>query len=160
VEWILITFHESTAENAMKQRTAILIGLIILVAHLCHAQGLQDTTKNGDLFKIIDNIGKMMQGGEYEQFKQCVSPEANVVSGQTMAHLRDILEGKNRGAVLHENASRQMVQIAARSNKNEDAIYVVLKTVNAEKGEPHYHSLVLYKEPETGWQIFLWHVGM
>jgi hypothetical protein len=144
----------------MKQRTAIFLGLIILVVSLCHAQGLQDTTKHGDLYKIIDYIGKMMQGGEFEQFKQYVSPEANVVSGQSMTRLQDILKGKNREAVLHEDSSRQMVQIVARSNKNEDAIYVVLKTVNAQKAEPHYHSLVLYKEPETGWQVFLWHVGM
>lgn len=144
----------------MKQRAATLLGLIILVATLCHAQGLQGSTKNADLYKIIDHIGKMMQGGEFEQFKQFVSPEANVVSGQTMMRLRDILKGKDREAVLHEDSSRQMVQIAARSNKSEDAIYVVLKTVNAHKAEPHFHSLVLYKESETGWQIFLWHVGM
>jgi hypothetical protein len=144
----------------MKRRTATFLGLIILVASLCHAQALQDTLKNEDMSKIIDHIGKMMQGGEFAEFKQYVSPEANVVSGQTVAHLQDILKGKDRESVLHENASRQMVQVTARSNKNEDAIYVVLKTLNAQKSEPRYHSLVLYKEPGTGWQIFLWHVGM
>lgn len=80
-------------------------------------------------------------------------------SGQTEAHLQEMLKGKDRESVLHEDASRQMVRVIARSNKNEDAIYVVLKTINAQKTEPHYHSLVLFKEPGTDWQIFLWHVG-
>ncbi len=144
----------------MKQRTAAFLVLIILVANLCHAQGLGDTTKNEDISKIIDHIGMMMQGVEFVRVKQYVSPEANLVSGQNVMRLQDILIGKDREAVLHENSSRQGVQVIARSNKNEDAIYVVLKTVNAQKTEPHYHSLVLYKEPGTGWQIFLWHVGM
>jgi hypothetical protein len=156
----LVNDLQQSAENAMKRCTATFLGLIMLVVNLCHAQGLQDTTKNGDLYKIIDHIQKMMQGGEFEQFKQYVSPEAIVVSGKNMTHLRDILKGKDREAVLHEDSSRQGVQITARSNKNEDAIYVVLKTVNAQKEEPHYHSLVLYKEPDTGWQVFLWHVSM
>jgi hypothetical protein len=144
----------------MKIQRAVLLATFVLSASLCAAQGLQDTTKHGDVYKIIDAIQMMMQGGSYDQVKQYASSEGIVVTRDSVLHLLGVLKGKDRATVLREDSTRQGVQIIARSNKNEDALYVVLKTVNAAKGDPHFHSLVLYKEPETGWQIFMWHVGM
>ena len=144
----------------MKIERAVLLAAIVLSASLCAAQGLQDTTKQGDVYRIINAIQMMMQGGAYDQVKQYASHEGIVVTEDTVLHLLEVLKGKERETVLREDSSRQGVQIIARSNKNEDALYVVLKTVNAKKEDPHFHSLVLYKEPETGWQIYMWHVGM
>jgi hypothetical protein len=144
----------------MKIQQAVLLATFVLSASLCAAQGLQDTTKHGDVYKIIDAIQMMMQGGSYDQVKQYASSEGIVVTRDSVLHLLEVLKGKDRAAVLREDSTRQGVQITARSNKNEDALYVVLKTVNAMREDPHFHSVVLYKEPETGWQIFMWHVGM
>jgi hypothetical protein len=144
----------------MKIQQAVVLATFVWSASLCAAQGLQDTTRHGDVYRIIDAIQMMMQGGSYDQVKQYASSEGIVVTRDSVLHLLEVLKGKDRATVLREDSTRQGAQIIARSNKNEDALYVVLKTVNATKGDPHFHSLVLYKEPESGWQIFMWHVGM
>ncbi len=144
----------------MSHRIALLLGFMIVTVNLCFGQGLQDTTKEGDFYKMIDHIRQMMQGAPYEQMKPFASVEGMVISGDTVRHLLEVLKAKDRASVLREDSTREGVQIMARSNKAEDAIYVVLKTVNAKKQDPHWHSMVLYKEPETGWQVYLWHVGI
>lgn len=146
-------------ENTMNTRPVTLLGVILLLANLSQAQGLQDTTTHGDFYKMIGLIQKMMQGAPYEQVKPYASIEGMVISGDTTRHLLEVLKAKDRAAILREDSTRQGIQIIARSNKAEDAIYVVLKTVNAKKEDPRWHSLVLYKEGDTGWQVYLWHVG-
>lgn len=144
----------------MSNRIALLVAFTIIFVRPSFGQGLQDTSKQGDFYKMIDHIRQMMQGAPYEQLKPFASPEGMVITGDTIRHLREVLNAKDRSAVLREDSTREGIQIMARSNKAEDAIYVVLKTVNAKKDDPHWHSLVLYKEPETGWQVYLWHVGI
>jgi hypothetical protein len=143
----------------MNGKGAILFGLIVVSANVCRAQGLQDTTRHDDLYKVINAIQLMMQGGEFEQVKPYASIEGMVVSGDSTRPLLEVLKNKDRANILREDSLRQSVHLMARSNKAEDAIYVVLKTVDAAKRDPRYHSLVLYKEPATGWQVYLWHVG-
>ncbi len=117
-------------------RAATLIGMTMLTVNFCQAQGLQDTTSRGDFHKMIDVMQKMMQGTPYDEVKPLVSIEGMVISGDSTRHLVEVPRGKDRQAVLREDSTRQAVQIIARSNKAEDAIYVVHKTHNAKIVDP------------------------
>ena len=117
----------------MSTRIALLLGFACLLTTSSSAQGLRDTTTHGEFYKMIDGIRTMMQGAPYEQVKQFASVEGMVISGDTTRHLLEVLKAKDRASVLQEDSTREGVQVMARSNKAEDAMYVVLKTVNAKK---------------------------
>ena len=144
----------------MSRHTSIPLTLVVSLLVVCPLSMAQDSTKAKEIYATIEYIHKMMAGKPFDEFKQYIAPEAYVISGKNMTSLWDALKGDNRKAILQEDSTREGVQVTARSNKNEDAIYVELKTVNAQKQDPRYHSLVLYREGEGIWKIYLWHVGI
>ncbi len=144
----------------MNKYAAVLLILILTLVSFSYGQTTLDTTRNTDLYKTLDQVKAIMKGAEFQQVSQYISPEAFIISGKTFGNLAEVVRSKERASALQENADRQTVQVTARTNETEDAIYVVLKTVSAKGDDPRYHSLVLYKEPGTVWQIYLWHVGL
>lgn len=144
----------------MYPRAAMPLALVVLLAVICPVSWSQDSTRTKEIHASIESIQKMMVGRPFEEFKQCVSPEAYIISGKNKTSLWDALKGDNRKAILQEDSTREGVEVSAKSNKDEDAIYVELKTVNAQRQDPRYHSIVLYREGEGIWKIYLWHVGL
>ena len=145
----------------MSRYGIILIGLLLLTASLCRAQeATRDTTGDAAFYDAVQHAGYILQGAPLEQVEKYISEkEGMVIIGDTTMLLRDLLKRSNRQALFHEDSTRQGGSIQARSDKTFDGAYVVIKTVNARKEDPHYHSFTLFKEPDHGWQVFLWHVG-
>jgi len=145
----------------MATRSTLVLAALVLISATCgYAQVQKDTTVRHELYTVVEQVQKVLQGGDPDSIKKFISPEAYIISGKNMTHLLDALKAKNREAILGEDSTRQGVEIIARSNDNEDAIYIVLKTVNAKKEDARYHLLVLYREPKLGWQIHIWHAGV
>jgi hypothetical protein len=144
----------------MNTLKAILIVSVLIAPGLCYAQASHDTTARSEIYQMLDHIRDIMQGAPYEQVKQYASREGMVIgAGDSTLSLLNVLKRKDRLSILREDSTRQGVQVIAKSNEAENAIYVLLKTDNAKKGDPRWHSLVLYKEPENKWHIYMWHVG-
>jgi hypothetical protein len=144
----------------MSRLAAILLTLAGSIALVCPASSAQDSTRTKEVYAALEQIQNMMTGKAFEEFKQYIHPEGRVISGKSATSLWDALKGDNRQTILLEDSTRQGIAINARSNKDEDAIFVELKTVNAQKQDPRYHSLVLYREDDGIWKIYLWHVGL
>ncbi len=109
--------------------------------------------------EALDHLAAIMWEMSFDSIKQYGAPEAYIVSGKRYEHLASVLRGNERAAVIHENSTRKPVWMHIEGNDADDALYVVLKTSGAQPEDVRYHSLVLYKKPAVGWQIYLWHVG-
>ena len=141
-------------------KAAILLGLTLLaITTPSPAQTSRDTTGDAAFFDAVQHLTYVLQGASFDKIQEYISEGAVVILSDTTMRVRDLLAKDNRQSLFHEDSRRQGVAIDARSNESEDAAFVVLKTLNAERGDPHYHSFTLYKEPAKGWQLFLWHVG-
>ncbi len=139
----------------------IFIGLLLLIAGLGHAQEApRDTTGDAAFMDAVERVTFMVQGAPLDKVEKYISlKEGVVIINDSTMHLHDLLKSSDRRALIHEDSTRQGVEIDARSDKTYNAAYVLIKTVDAQKKNPHYHSFTLFKEPERGWQVFLWHVG-
>ncbi len=144
----------------MSRYRAIMAVLILLTTSFCRAQkSEQDTTGHAAFFDAVRQLDYILQGAPLQQVEKYIPKEGMVIVNDSTMRLRDLLASSNRLAIFREDSTRQGVSIQARSDKAENGAYVVIKTLDAKKGNPHYHSFTLFKEPDHGWQIFLWHVG-
>lgn len=144
----------------MNRYGAILIVVVLLTASLCRAQeAARDTTGDAAFFDAVHQLDYILQGAPLQQVEKYIPREGMVIVSDSAMHIRDLLSSSNRLAIFGEDSTRQGASIQARSDKTENGAYVVIKTLDAQKRNPHYHSFTLFKEPEQGWQIFLWHVG-
>jgi hypothetical protein len=145
----------------MKIRRALLAGFIALISSLCFAQeATRDTTGDAAFEDAVLQLTYILQGAPLEKVETYIPErEGMVITNDSTIRLRDLLKSNNRQALFHEDSTRQGVEISARSDKTYNAAYVMLKTVDARKEHPHYHTFTLFKEPDHGWQVFLWHVG-
>ena len=138
----------------------ILIGLVLLTSGLCRAQeAARDTTGDAAFYDAVHQVTFILEGAPLEQVERYVCKEGMAIINDSTMVLRALLKSSNRQSLFHEDSTRHAVSIQARTDTTDDAAYVVIKTVDAEKGNPHYHSFTLFKEPDQGWQVFLWHVG-
>ncbi len=143
----------------MNRHAAILLALSLTFAGPSFGQVPQDSTKHAGAYETLDQLKAIIHGVEFANVRRYIAPEAYIVSGTTYTSLGDVLQSKDREAILHENASRQVAQMTARSNEAEDAMFVVMKTGSKRNTDVHYHTIVLYRKPGGDWQIHHWHVG-
>jgi hypothetical protein len=143
----------------MRARNGILTALALLLVSVCHGQSTRDTAVVVDLGKVIESAQNAMHKGEVEELRQYVAPEARIVKGKKIAHIRDVLTGTEGRAMFGDDSTWSGVEVSAQTNDNNDAAYIVLKTLKITTGDYRYHTLVLYKKPQALWQIYQWHVG-
>jgi hypothetical protein len=105
------------------------------------------------------SVAQILRGVAFDSVKQHFSPEAYLISGRTRRTIESAPANTQRSAILNEDSTRRVIWIDKEGNEDGDALYVIMKTVDAHNEDPHFHSLVLYKRPATGWQAYLWHVG-
>ena len=106
----------------------------------------------------LSYVVEIIRGAPFDSVKDHVSANAFVIKGRTREQLLDVLKGEDRASVLNEDSTR-LISFDVNFNDARDALYVILKTSDVLNVNPHYHSVVLYKKPMVGWQIYLWHVG-
>jgi hypothetical protein len=143
----------------MKHRNAVITLLAYLCAGFCYGQDTAAGARCLPYGGPMTCVAQILRGAPFDSVKQFFSPEACVIRGNTRGSLENALRDKKRSAILNEDSTRRVMWIDVTGNDADDAQYVVMKTVGAHEEDPHLHSLVLYKKPAVGWQIYLWHVG-
>lgn len=119
----------------------------------------RDTSGDAAFYDAARQVVSIVRGAPLSQVESYISREGMAIVSDTAMTLRDLLSSRNRESLVREDSTRQGASIQARSDKTYDGAYIVIKTLDAQKRHPRYHSFTLFKEPEHGWQIFLWHVG-
>ena len=131
----------------------IVLGVGIL---FCQDAPIIQCNPKGD---AVARLGEIMKGARYEDIKQFIDSGAYVVNGRRRELLTTVLKGSNRSVFLNEDSSRKILWMDVKSNLTQDALHIVIKTVDHHNGDEHLHSFVLYSKPLLGWQIYHWHVG-
>ncbi len=132
--------------------------MVILSVGLCLAQDSTSGAFCRPESSPLSYVVEILRGAPYDSIKEHVSADAFVIKGRKRESLLEVLKGKNRVGVLNEDSSR-LTSSDVNFNDARDALYVILRTSDVLNADPHFHSLVLYKKPTVGWQIYLWHVG-
>jgi hypothetical protein len=106
----------------------------------------------------LSYVVEIIRGAPFDSVKDHVSVDAFLIKGRTREQLLDVLKGKDRASILNEDSTR-LTSFDVNFNDEKDALYVILRTSDVLNANPRYHSVVLYKKPMVGWQIYLWHAG-
>ena len=143
----------------MIRRLATTIVMALACFGFCFGQDSTTSSRCLPFGDPMTSVVQICRGAAFDSVRQHFSPEAYVISGNTRVSLVSALRDKQRPEILNEDSTRRVVWMDIMGNDAGDAQYVIMKTAGAHDGNPHYHSLVLYKKPGVGWQIYLWHVG-
>jgi hypothetical protein len=140
-------------------RAAVLF--VFTVALGAGISGAQDSTSHSACSPVpspAEYLVLIARGAPYDSVRQYVWPEASLVKGRKRWLLADVLKGEERGRILNEDSTR-IGSMDINYNDARDALSIIFKTTDRWGADPHYHSVMLFKMPSSGWQICSWHVG-
>jgi hypothetical protein len=142
----------------MLRRLATTIVMVLVCLGFCYAQDSTTGAFCRPESSPLSYVVEIIRGAPFDSIKEHVSADAFVIKGRTREPFLDVLKGKHRASVLNEDSTR-LTSLDVNFNDARDALYIILRTSDLLNANPHYHSVVLYKKPMVGWQIYLWHVG-
>ena len=143
----------------MKRIALILIVLFTFTAFYLPLNGNDRNKQNNSelierLFPIVKSI---LEGKDYSEFKDNISPEAYVINSNIYESIFEILgnPSKKESFIEGEEIKFEYAHLWLSDNQNE--AYMVLETKSLDNTKTSWHSILFKINENKKWQILNWH---
>jgi hypothetical protein len=130
-------------------------GLISCISFAAIGTG-QD--KSDDVNRLVQTVRDILGGKHPEVTATAIAPGAMLVKGTRFENLSDVVAGRSRTCSLTEG-SYEAVSLQSKTNKSDDAGYLILKTQHIDKNRVRFHTVVFMKDSTGLLKIESWHTG-
>ena len=112
-----------------------------------------------EVFQLKENVLKILRGEMTADVNSFIGPEAYIVVGNKMEHLKGLLADKRKSGMLVEGKSSTMEMSRLITDDSHTSAYLMLKTrPGAGKGH-RFHTIVFMQSPAGEWKLVTWHVS-
>lgn len=143
----------------MKRVVLILIALFSFTAYYSPVNGDDSNKLNSSelVEKFVSIVKSILEGKDYSEFKDNISPEAYVINRNTYESIFEILDNpaKKETFIEGKGITVEFVQLWL-SNKQSEA-HMVLKTKSTDNTKTCWHSILFKISENQKWQILSWH---
>jgi len=116
-------------------------------------------SKYGDEIKLREKAVHLLRGDTGEQMLSLIDPEAYVVIGNKMEHLRGLLSDKEKKSMLVEGPASKELTSIQKLDPTEKSGFLILRMKPSPGKHERYHTIV-YSQNEAGeWIIRAWHTS-
>lgn len=88
-----------------------------------------------------------------------ISPDAYLVDGARFVSLNEALYGKEKGKAFAGESKRNTAFLKIGLSDDGTSATMLMKTENAKKSEPHWHTINWVREKNGDWKITHWHTS-
>ena len=105
--------------------------------------------------EFLKKVDLIFAGGE--SARALIHPVAYLVDGARFVSLNEALFGKEKGKCFAGEAKRQRSFMKTTIADDGTSAVLVLRTENAKKGEPRWHTIAWGREKGGEWKVTHWH---
>jgi hypothetical protein len=142
----------------MKRTIVILIVLFYAIAfsspHLVDDKSSKDSLLVEQLVSIVTSI---LQGKDYSEFRENISPEAYVINNNTYESIFEVLDNPAKKEKFIEVKETKIGFVHLWMPDNQDNAYMVLETKSDDSSKTSWHSILFKFGENKKWQILSWH---
>ena len=143
----------------MKRIALILVVLFSTILFSLPKSG--DDIKNAEgseiVEKLVSIIKPVLEGKDYSEFKDNISPEAYVINRNTYESIFEILDNPAKKETFIEGEGIKVDFIHIWLFDNQKEAYMVLETKSADNKNTSWHSILFKMNENQKWQILGWH---
>lgn len=121
---------------------------------------------NGDLkseyedeMKLREKAVQLLRGDTGEQMLSLIDPEAYVVIGNKMEHLRGLLSDKEKKSMLVEGPATKELLSIQKVDPSDRSGFLILRMKPSSGKHERYHTIVYSRNEAGDWQIRSWHTS-
>jgi dsDNA-binding SOS-regulon protein len=120
-----------------------------------------DDNKNEKSSEIVEQLVSMvtsiLQGKDYSEFKENISPEAYIIYNNTYESIFEVLENSSKKEIFIEGKEAQVEYVHLWMPDDQKATHLVFRTKNSDNGKTSWHSILFKIGENQKWQIISWH---
>ena len=143
----------------MKRVVLILVALFSFSAY-CSPENGDDSNKlnSSELVeKLVSIVKPVLEGEDYSEFKDNISPEAYVINRDKYESIFEILGNPSKKETFIEGKGIKVEFIHLWLTDNQSEAYMVLETKSPDNTNTNWHSILFKKSENQKWQILSWH---
>lgn len=140
------------------KRTALI--LVVLFSSIMLSLPLigNDNKKSSELGEqLISLVTSILQGKDYSEFRENISPEAYLIYNNTYESIFEVLENSSKKEIFIEGKEAEVGYVHLLIPDNQQNAYLVLQTKNSDNGKTSWHSIFFKIGENQKWQILSWH---
>ena len=143
----------------MKQTAFILVLLFSSIA-ITASTGGGDSIKlnNGELVEqLVPIVTSILQGIDYTEFKESISPEAYVINKNSYESIFEVLSNHSKKEMFVEGKDSKVGFVHLWLPENQKEAYMVLEIKSSDNTKTSWHSILFKIGENKKWQILSWH---
>ncbi|MDP2209031.1 MAG: hypothetical protein Q8K98_09700 [Bacteroidota bacterium] len=142
------------------KRTALI--LVVLFSSIMFSLPLiGDDNKNEKSSELGEQLVLMvtsiLQGKDYAEFKENISPEAYLIYNNTYESIFEVLENSSKKEIFIDGKKAEVGYVHLWMPDDQKTAYLVLGTKNSDNGKTSWHSILFKIGENQKWQILNWH---
>jgi uncharacterized protein YxeA len=142
----------------MKKIAVILIALFSTIAFSSPQIGDDKSTKDSALVEqLVSIVTSILQGKDYSEFRENISPEAYVINNNTYESIFEVLDNPSKKEMFVEVTEIKVSFVHLWMPDNQDNAYMVLETKSDDNSKTSWHSILFKISENKKWQILSWH---
>ena len=143
----------------MKRTAVILVVLFYSIAFSSSLSGdAGKKTNNADIVKqLVPMVKSILQGKDYNEFRENISPEAYVINNNTYESIFEVLGNQSKKEMFIEGKGIKAEFVQLWLSDNQKEAYMVLETKSADNAKTSWHSILFKIGENKKWQILSWH---
>ncbi|GMU96907.1 hypothetical protein [Ignavibacterium album] len=143
----------------MKRTAVILVVLFYLIAFTSPIIGdVGKKTNKTELFEqLVTMVTSILQGKDYNEFRENISPEAYVINNNTYESIFEVLGNQSKKEMFIEGKEIKVELVNLWIPDNQKEAYMVLATKSTDNTKTSWHSILIKIGDNNKWQILSWH---
>jgi hypothetical protein len=139
----------------------VLIPIVMFTLFACYTPVNGDDSNkqnNSELIeKLFPIVKSVLEGKDFSEFKDNISPEAYVINGKTYESIFEILGNPSKKETFIEGEEIKFEYAHLLLSDNQDEAYLILETKSSDNTKTSWHSILFKLCNNRQWQILSWH---
>ncbi len=142
------------------KRTALILA-VVFSSIIFSSPLIGDDSKNeksSELHEqLVSMVTSILQGKDYSEFRENISPEANLINNKTYDNIFEVLGNSSKKDIFIEGKEAEVRYVHLWLPENQKTAHLVLQTKNSNNGKTSWHSILFKMGENQKWQILSWH---